>query len=119
MFNLKTKVVGIGQEYLDECKDKEFLGNEKVAFEVALSYMYGELKKYFDNGKVPYKCLFDRYVFPKAYSCNRTYGEIICRDLFFSNTFFDLSPLLLANLFFFIEEYSFSYSGIKRCSIET
>lgn len=113
---LKTKVVGIGQKHLEEYKDKEFLGNEKIAFEVALSFMYDELRKTFNEGKIPYKCLFDQYIFPQAFSCDREYGEIICRDLYLSNELFELNPLLLSNLFFFIEEYSFSFNNIERRS---
>lgn len=111
---LKTKIVGISQESLEVCEKKEFLGNEKIAFEVALSYMYSSLKKRFEEGNIPYENLFDRYELPNPYSCDRKYGEVICRDLYFSNNFYELSPLLLANLMFFIEEYSFSSNGIKR-----
>lgn len=111
---LKTKPVGIGQEFLELCNEKEFLGNEKIAFEVALSYMYEDLSKCFAEGSVPYVSLFPRYVLPIPYSCERKYGEVICRDLYFSNQFYELSPLLLANILFCIEEYSFCFYGIKR-----
>ena len=47
---LKSQVVGVSQKFLSECQGQEFLGNEKLAFEVALSYMYSELKNDF---KIP------------------------------------------------------------------
>lgn len=111
---LKAKVVGVGQEYLSIHVDKEFLGNEKIAFEVALSYMYTELEIDFKKGKVPYRELFERYAFPIPYSCQRSYDEVICRDLYFSEKYYDLNPLSLANLLFVIEDYSFKAFGIER-----
>lgn len=111
---LKSQVVGVSQKFLSECKDQEFLGNEKLAFEVALSYMYSELKNDFKKGYVPYESLFDEYVFPQPYSCMRNYGEVICRDICFSAPVYGLNPLLFANLMFFIEDYSFCINNIKR-----
>lgn len=111
---LKSQVVGVSQKFLAECKDQEFLGNEKLAFEVAFSYMYSELKNDFDKGRVPYERIFQEYVFPQPYSCDRHYGEAICRDLCLSAPVYGLNPLLLANLMFFIEDYSFCVNGIKR-----
>lgn len=110
---LDSKIVGIGKEFVKD-KEDEFLGNEKIAFEVALSYMYIQLRQNFTQGKIPYENIFEHYILPHPFSCDRTYGEVICRDLYLSKENFKLNPLLLANLLFFIEEYSFVKSGIKR-----
>ena len=113
---IDAKIVGVSKDFLENCGEDDFLGNEKIAFEVALSYMYAELEKDFKEGKVPYQQLFEQYTLPIPYSCNRKYGEVICRDLHFSNQHYKLSPLLLANILFLIEDYSFQSSNIQRIS---
>lgn len=96
-----------------------FLGNEKLAVNVALSYMYKELKKDIKSEKVPYDTLFPHYILPKPYSCDRDYDLVLCRDLYYAKKFFSLNPLSLANLLFLIEEYSFTSYSIERSDYQT
>lgn len=110
---LKADVFGISKK-AETKKDTVIFANEIVALNVALSYMYSELQKAFERGEVPYARLFEDYVFPKPYSCDKKYKFVICRDLYFSHTDFDLSPLSIANLLFFLEDYSFVANGIER-----
>lgn len=113
---LDANIIGVSKKYLksNTGRDLAFLGNERIAVDIALNFMYDDLTKKFQNDEIPYESIFERYVLPIPYSCNRGYDEVICRDLFFSKGEFSLNPLLIANLMYMIEEYSFAYNHIKR-----
>lgn len=110
---LKSNVLGIacGSENTQTIDDI-FLANEKLAFNVALSYMHQKLIEEFKLGKIPFEGIYDKYIFPKPLSCDREYTEVICRDLYFAKKYFELDPLSIANFLFFLEEYSFEASHI-------
>lgn len=118
---LHNDVLGISVKDKAEFQEEKnvFLGNEKLAVNVALSYMYKELKKDIKSEKVPYDTLFPNYILPKPYSCDRGYDLVLCRDLYYAKKFFSLNPLSLANLLFLIEEYSFTSYNIERSDCQT
>lgn len=110
---LKSDILGIScsleaQQSIDDI----FLANEKLAFNIALSYMHQKLIDEFKAGKIPFEGIFDDYTFPRPLSCDRDYTEVICRDLFFAKKYFELDPLSIANFLFLLEEYSFEASHI-------
>lgn len=90
-----------------------FLGNEKIALNIALNLMRQLLEQDYNAEKVPYDNLISKWVFPKPLSCDRDYTEVICRDLYYAKQFFGLDPLSIANFMFLIEAYSFEVSSIK------
>lgn len=111
---LKSNILGITLESKhSQTIDGVFLANEKIALNIALSYMYKELTAEFKVGKIPFNSMFSDYVFPRPLSCDREYTEVICRDLYFAKRYFELNPLSIANFLFLLEEYSFEASGIK------
>ena len=114
---LKADIFGISKKTKQDENTVSF-ANEIVALNVALSYMYAELNKAFNRGEVPYNKLFDEYVFPRPYSCDKNYKFVICRDLYFSQTDFELCPLSIANLLFTLEDYSFVANHIERTDKE-
>lgn len=113
---LKTNILGIAcsKDYPQEMTDTIFLANEKLAFDIALSYMYQMLVIEYQKGRIPYDKVFSDYIFPIPLSCDRMYTEVICRDLYFSKKYFELDPLSIANFLFLLEAYSF---GISKLSI--
>lgn len=116
---LKSNVLGIacGSE-CNQTIDDIFLANEKLAFNIALSYMHQKLIEEFKLGKIPFEGVYNEYIFPRPLSCDREYTEVICRDLYFAKKYFELDPLSIANFLFFLEEYSFEASHIAintRC----
>lgn len=112
---LKTDILGIARS--EDCSqqtvDTIFLANEKLALDIALSYMYQMLFSEYEDKKVPYDKIFSDFTFPQPLSCERLYTEVICRDLFFSKKYFELNPLSIANFLFLLEAYSFEVSNIS------
>lgn len=112
---LKTDILGIARS--EECSqqtvDTIFLANEKLALDIALSYMYRILSSECKDEKIPYDKVFSDFTFPQPLSCERLYTEVICRDLFFSKKYFELNPLSIANFLFLLEAYSFEVSDIS------
>lgn len=110
---LNGGILGIPED-LNNDDSNAFLGNEMLAFNVALSYMHSELKEAFKRGEVPYEEIFETYQFPEPYSCENKFPFVICRELFYTKKYFELNPISLSDLLFFIEDYTFLYYGIKR-----
>jgi len=102
-----------------------YLVNETVALSVALSFMQQQLKDEFDyemdkkidisKKEIPYEKLFDGfYSMPESFSCDRDFGEILARDLYYAKKHFQLNPMSLSIIMFLIELHSFDAAGIKR-----
>lgn len=105
---LTSDILGIAEEEKYKgTPDDIFLANEKIALEIALSDMHRQLKQEFEQGKIPYESVFEKFVFPKPLSCDREYTEVICRDLYYAKKYFELDPLSIANFLFLLESYSF------------
>lgn len=87
-----------------------FNGNEKVAVKVGLSYMTAALKKILEGTKEEGK--FTEYIMPKAVMCETDYMTIICRNLYYAKTFYELNPIDLANTLFLFEQFTLLQKGI-------
>lgn len=87
-----------------------FNGNEKVAVKVGLSYMAAALKKILEGTKEEGK--FTEYIMPKAVMCETDYMTIICRNLYYAKTFYELNPIDLANTLFLFEQFTLLQKGI-------
>lgn len=84
-------------------KDKRiFDGNEKIAVKVGLGYMAAALKKIMKGTQEESK--FTEYIMPKAIMCETDYMTIICRNLYFAKTYYQLNPIDLANTLFLFEQ---------------
>lgn len=114
---LHNDIFGISAKQESRYKNGNiFLGNEVIALDTALSYMYKQLQDDIKDGKVEYEKIFPKYEYPEPQSCDRKFDLVLCRELYYSKKFFVLNPLSLANLLFFIEEYSFKVHDIKKKS---
>jgi len=94
------------------CNDEEaFIGNEKLAVTIGLSYMRDTLKRMLQG--VPGEEAFEEYHFPEPFACNTKYINILCRNLFYSYNEFMLNPIDLANELFLLE-----YISLLQCGID-
>ncbi len=80
--------------------------NEKLAFSMGMSY----LKKWLietlenqNNAADAAKLRHQKFILPKALSCQTEYPIIMCRDLFYANKYYKLNPITLANTLFLLE----------------
>lgn len=111
---LRADVLGVVNN--PECVqtiDDIFLANEKLALNIALSYMHQKLIDEYKANRIPFEGIFEDFIFPRPLSCDRDYTEVICRDLYFAKKYFELDPLSIANFLFLLEEYSFEASRIE------
>lgn len=81
-----------------------FTGNEKVAVKVGLGYMATVLKKIIEGTTEEGK--FTEYVMPKALMCETDYMTILCRNLYYAKTYYELNPIDLANTLFLLEQFT-------------
>jgi len=87
---------------INELDDKYiFVGNELIALKTGLAYMLKEINEKFIEKKADYK--LKEFIFPEAQSCNTSYMDIMCRNLYYSNKHYVLNPLDLADRLFLIE----------------
>ena len=94
------------------CSEEEaFIGNEKLAVTIGLSYMRETLKRIMKG--VPGEEKFEEYYFPKALACDTEYVNILCRNLYYSYNEFMLNPIDLAN-----ELYLLEYISLVQCGID-
>lgn len=89
---------------------KIFDGNEKIAVKVGLSYMATVLKKLLEGTQEKEK--FIKYEMPEALMCETDYLTIICRNLYYEKTYYELNPIGLANTLFLFEQYTLLKRGI-------
>jgi len=112
---LKTNIIGIAQRtmiLLEQNKDPRnaFRANEKLALDVSLSYMHEALKMDITKGRVLIDDpdMLDNYSFPKLLaSSETTYEDVFCTELYFSKTYFELSPVCIANTLFLLEIHAY------------
>jgi len=109
-----------------KAKRKDFyLVTESISVSVALSYMYGQLCEEFRGEKqegisvsereIPYDNIFQNfYSMPEPFSCDRDFGLVLARDLYYAKKHFQLNPMSLSITLFLIELHSFDVAGIKR-----
>lgn len=85
-----------------EADKRIFDGNEKIAVKVGLGYMAAALKKIMEGTSEENK--FTEYIMPKAIMCETDYMTIICRNLYYAKTYYELNPIDLANTLFLFEQ---------------
>lgn len=96
---------------MDSVPDKmTFLGREIISLSVALSFMQAALnnqlkEKGNDKG-------IKAYIFPKAWTCTTDYFDIMVRNLYYSQQYWKINPLELAEKFFLIEYITLEKNGI-------
>ncbi len=55
----------------------------------------------------------EQFIFPDAQSCKTSYIDIICRNLYYARTDFQMNPLDLADRLFLIEYIALLKEGIN------
>ncbi len=98
----------ISYEGLDE--DCIFIGAELLSLKVGLAYMVEKL-----NEKLSLKGYIkkiEKINFPNAQSCDTSYMDIMCRNLYYAKTDYKLNPLDLADRLFLVEYIALMKEGI-------
>lgn len=91
-------------------KDCLFIGAELVATRIGLAYMIEKL-----NDKLKARGVnkrIENFKFPNAQSCDTSYLDIICRNLYYAKTKYKLNPLDLADRLFLLEYIALCKEGI-------
>ncbi len=97
--------------YKDLEKDNIFIGAELIALKVALAYLIAKLNEKLEEKNVNKK--ITEFIFPKAQSCETSYIEIMCRNLYYAKRDYELNPLDLAERLFLIEYIALTKAGIN------
>ena len=50
--------------------------------------------------------MLTEYIMPRALVCETDYETIICRNLYYAKTYYDLNPIDLANTLFLLEQFT-------------
>lgn len=102
------EIDAISYDSLDE--DCIFIGAELLALKIGLAYMVEKLnEKLFLKG---YDRKIEKINFPDAQSCNTSYMDIMCRNLYYAKTDYELNPLDLADRLFLVEYVTLLKEGI-------
>lgn len=97
-------ISGINSDFvtMEGLKENEiFLGKEIISLSVALSFMQAALN--IELQKVGVDKIIKKFVFPKALTCNTEYFDIMVRNLYYSQKYWQMNPLELAEKFFLLE----------------
>ena len=97
-------------DYDFESDKRIFDGNEKVAVKVGLGYMAAALKKIMEGTSEADK--FTEYIMPRALMCDTDYMTIICRNLYYAKTYYELNPIDLANTLFLFEQFTLLHKKV-------
>lgn len=95
--------VGLDNSYI-------FIGNELTALKIGLAYMCEMLNEKLSKKGITTK--LEQFDFPNAQSCDTSYMNIMCRNLYYAETDYVLNPLDLADRLFLIEYIALSKNGI-------
>lgn len=90
--------------------DTIFLGKEMISLSVALSFMQSALNDQLKKEGVDKE--IKSYIFPEAWSCKTAYFDIMVRNLYYSQQYWKMNPLELAEKFFLIEYFTLEKNGI-------
>lgn len=88
-----------------------FIGAELIALKVGLAYMVEKLNEKLSSRGVEKK--IEEFIFPNAQSCDTSYMDIMCRNLYYAKTNSKLNTLDLADRLFLIEYIALSKEGIN------
>lgn len=102
------EVDAISYENLDP--DCVFIGSELLALKVGLAYMVEKLNEKLCSRGI--KKIIDEFNFPNAQSCDTSYIDIMCRNLYYAKSDYKLNPLDLADRLFLVEYIALSKEGI-------
>lgn len=102
------EIDAIYYENLDE--DCVFIGAELLALKVGLAYMVEKLNEKLCLRGIKKK--IEKFNFPNAQSCDTSYIDIMCRNLYYAKTDYKLNPLDLADRLFLVEYIALSKEGI-------
>lgn len=89
---------------------KVFLGNEIISLSVALSFMQAALNM--ELQKVGINKTISKFLFPKALACKTDYFDIMARNLYYSQKYWEMNPLELSEKFFLLEYITLEKNGI-------
>lgn len=106
-------VSGIESEFvsMQELKNGTvFLGKEIISLSVALSFLQAALNMELE--KAGSEKRIGQFVYPQALMCKTDYFDIMARNLFYSQKYWQMNPLELAEKFFLIENYTLEKNGI-------
>lgn len=96
---------------MDNVPDKmTFLGREIISLSVALSFMQAALNNQLKENGIDKG--IKEYVFPKAWTCKTDYFDIMVRNLYYSQQYWEINPLELAEKLFLIEYITLEKNGI-------
>ncbi|MCM1254462.1 MAG: hypothetical protein NC321_16725 [Clostridium sp.] len=88
-----------------------FLGKEIISLSVALSFMQSTLNAQLKKAGVEKEV--EEYTFPRAWTCNTDYFDIMVRNLYYSQRYWKMNPLELAEKFFLLEYITLEKLGIN------
>lgn len=87
-----------------------FLGKEIISLSVALSFMQAALNMKLQKAGIDKR--IESFIFPKALTCKTDYFEIMARNLYYSQKYWEMNPLELSEKFFLIEYITLEKNGI-------
>lgn len=87
-----------------------FLGRQIISLSVALSFMQAALNAQLKRAGSDKQ--IESFLFPKAWTCNTHYFDIMVRNLYYSQQHWKMNPLELAEKFFLIEYITLEKNGI-------
>lgn len=88
-----------------------FIANELIALKTGLAYMTKKLNEKLSEKNINKS--MEKFIFPEAQSCNTSYMDIMCRNLYYARNDYKLNPLDLAERLFLVEYISLLKSGIN------
>lgn len=102
------EINAISYDNLDE--DCVFVGAELLSLKVGLAYMVEKLNEKLYSRGIERK--IEEFKFPKAQSCDTSYMDIMCRNLYYAKRDYKLNPLDLADRLFLVEYIALSKEGL-------
>lgn len=102
------EIDAISYDNLDE--DCVFVGAELLALKVGLAYMVEKLNEKLYSRGIERK--IEEFKFPKAQSCDTSYLDIMCRNLYYAKKDYKLNPLDLADRLFLVEYIALFKEGL-------
>lgn len=97
-------ISGIQSNFVSLVEEKDgtiFLGKEMVSLSVALSFLQAVLNMELRNRNI--NVSIKKWEFPKAFTCKTDYFDIMVRNLYYSQKYWQMNPLELSEKFFLIE----------------
>lgn len=87
-----------------------FIGAELLSLKVGLAYLIEKLSEKLQSKGI--QQTINEFQFPNAQSCDTSYLEIMCRNLYYAKNNYTLNPLDLAERLFLLEYISLTKENI-------